>query len=360
MSKLFENVIRPTLFRLDAERAHELGLKALQLGLVKAGRSAEEELARAKEILGPIMRFGLEFANPLGIAAGFDKNALVVNQLATLGFGFVEVGTVTFEPQPGNPKPRLFRLPEDHALINRLGFNNDGAARIAQRLEKTKRQCIVGVNIGRNKEVPNEEAVENYLKTFETIHSVADYVAVNVSSPNTPNLRQLQSHENLEHLIDALQKRNNDLGAKPLLVKVAPDLDERRIESIVDVCIRLNMSGVIATNTTISRDGLRTLNTGQFGDGGLSGQPLAERSNEVIEQIYQYSKGRLPIIGVGGIFTAQDAFKKISRGASLVQAYTGFIYSGPSFPVDVVSGLARLLEQNGFSNLDEAIGSALK
>jgi dihydroorotate dehydrogenase len=358
MSKLFEKVIRPTLFRLDAERAHELGIKALELGLARPARVSDEEKARIKEVFGHITRFGLEFENPLGIAAGFDKNAIVVDQLAALGFGFVEVGTVTYEAQPGNPKPRLFRLPDDKALINRLGFNNEGATVIAARLSMRKHECVVGVNIGRNKDVDNDDAIPNYLQTFNTVHAAADYIAINVSSPNTPNLRELQSPENLELLISELQKRNRQLGFKPLLVKIAPDLTVDEIDAIVDLCIRLGLSGIIATNTTTSRDGLKTLNAEKFGAGGLGGWPLAARSNQVIGQIYRHSKGELPIVGVGGVFTAQDAFDKIAAGASLVQAYTGFIYTGPSFAGSVVLGLADILKQRGFRSIDEAVGSA--
>lgn len=360
MSKFFQKVIRPALFRMEAERAHELGLKALQLGLAASGRISDGERNEISSILGPIRRFGIDFSNPLGIAAGFDKNGVVVDRLAGLGFGFVEVGTVTLEPQKGNTKPRLFRLPEDKALINRLGFNNDGAMRIADRLSKIDKRCVVGVNIGRNKAVSNEDAVENYLRTFETVHPVADYIVVNVSSPNTPNLRQLQSSENLESLIRALQERNTQLGRKPLLVKVAPDLDEPAIESIVDVSDRLEVSGIIATNTTVTREGLKTRSPDRFGEGGLSGRPLFKRSNQVIEQIYRYSNGGLPIIGVGGIFSADDAFEKITRGASLIQAYTGFIYSGPSFPTDILRGLAKIVRAKGFSSLDEAVGAGVK
>jgi dihydroorotate dehydrogenase len=360
MSKIFEKVIRPTLFRLDAERAHELGLKTLELGFVKTPRLTSKERERIKEAFGSIERFGLMFSNPLGIAAGFDKNGVVVNQLSTLGFGFVEVGTVTHEPQPGNPKPRLFRLLDDKALINRLGFNNDGAVRIAERLGSIDHKCVVGVNIGRNKEVANETAVENYLKTFEIVHPVADYIAVNVSSPNTPGLRDLQSAENLEHLLGSLQTRNSEMGSKPLLIKIAPDLDEASIESIVDLCLRLGVSGVIATNTTIARSRLRTRDVDKLGSGGLSGLPLQKLSNSIISQIYHYSHGRLPIIGVGGVFTAKDAFEKIAAGASLIQAYTGFIYSGPSFAHDIIVGLSEVIREHGFKSLDDAVGSAVR
>jgi dihydroorotate dehydrogenase len=360
MSKLFEKVIRPTLFRLDAERAHELGIKALELGLARAPRVSDEEKSRIKEIFGPINRFGLEFENPLGIAAGFDKNAVVFHQLTSLGFGFVEVGTVTYDAQPGNRKPRLFRLPDDRALINRLGFNNEGATVIAARLELRKRDRVVGVNIGRNKNVDNADAIGNYLQTFNTVHDAVDYIAVNVSSPNTPNLRDLQAPENLELLIGELQKRNRQLGSKPLLVKIAPDLADGDVHAIVDLCLRLNVSGIIATNTTISRDGLKTRNVEGFGSGGLSGRPLAERSNQVIAQIYRHSNGKLPIVGVGGVFSAQDAFDKFAAGASLVQAYTGFIYSGPSFAVNVLFGLAEILKERGFGSIDEAVGSGAR
>jgi dihydroorotate dehydrogenase len=265
-------------------------------------------------------------------------------------------------------------------LINRLGFNNDGAERIAERLAKGKRKCVVGVNIGKNKDVPDQDAIENYLACFERIHRVADYVAINVSSPNTPNLRDLQKPENLEELLRKLQERNSVLSsrfrgpkqegstklppeagthnAKPLLIKIAPDLSESEIEAIVDICSRFAVSGIIATNTTISREGLKTSNAKQFGSGGLSGKPLAERSNQVISAIYRYSKGKMPIIGVGGIFTAEDAFGKIAAGACLVQAYTGFIYTGPSFATDINAGLSKLIADRGFSHIDEVVGSA--
>ena len=378
---LYRTIIRPALFSLSGETAHEISIKTLKLGL---GLDSFQNLASKRfdaDIFGGIERFGLNFNNPLGIAAGFDKNGVVVNQLASLGFGFVEIGTVTFEPQPGNPKPRLFRLPDDNALINRLGFNNDGAEVVAERLKKINRKCIVGVNIGRNKDVSNEEATENYLKSFELVHPVADYIAVNISSPNTPNLRELQKADNLDELLGALQRRNTVLSsdvrsstfrwpaavdgppkggtpnAKPLLLKIAPDLTDGEIEAIVDIALRHEMSGIIATNTTISRDGLKTRDVDRIGAGGLSGRPLTKRSTEVISKIYKYSKGKLPIIGVGGIFTAVDAFEKIAAGASLIQAYTGFIYGGPSFAHDVNTGLAAILKERGFGSLDEAVGS---
>jgi dihydroorotate dehydrogenase len=355
MSLLWKKLIRPTLFRLDAERAHELGIKALQKGLAAPFYSNADDFE-----LGPIERFGLMFANPIGVAAGFDKNALVFNELASLGFGFVEVGTVTLKPQKGNERPRLFRLPEDQALINRLGFNNDGAAAIAQRLKDSRRGCVVGVNIGKNKDVPNEDAVENYLACFEIVHPVADYIAVNVSSPNTPGLRELQKAESLDELISALQLRNRELGAKPLLVKIAPDLKEDEVDTAVDICVQNGIAGMIATNTTISREGLKTRNVDSYGAGGLSGRPLGFRSTSVISRIYKRTSGELPIIGVGGIFTAEDAFEKIAAGASLIQAYTGFVYGGPRFPRDISNGLADILDKKGVATFDDAVGSGIR
>ena len=353
--KIYEKLIRPILFNISPETAHEFGIEALKFGLgSKFAQDFAAERFAGDESFGELERFGLKFNNPLGIAAGFDKNGTVVNQLAALGFGFVEVGTVTFNPQKGNEKPRLFRLPEDKALINRLGFNNEGAAKVVERLKKIKPRCVLGVNIGKNKDVPNEEAIENYLKSFDLAHEVADYIAVNVSSPNTPNLRELQKAGNLEELLGELQRRNLELSAKPLLVKIAPDLNESEIEAIVGIAQKLNLSGIVATNTTISRENLKTkINE----TGGLSGKPLQKVSNDVIKKIYQYSNGKLPVIGVGGIFTAEDAFAKITCGASLLQAYTGFVYQGYGFAREINSRLAEILRTKGFANLDEAVGS---
>ncbi|HQU83043.1 MAG TPA: quinone-dependent dihydroorotate dehydrogenase [Pyrinomonadaceae bacterium] len=350
---LYEKLIRPFLFTIAPETAHEIGIESLKIGLSSEAAQNFASKKFAVENFGEIERFGLKFKNPLGIAAGFDKNGIVVNQLAALGFGFVEVGTVTFKPQNGNEKPRLFRLPEDKALINRLGFNNQGTEKVVERLKKLNPKCVLGVNIGKNKDVPNNEAIENYLKSFDLAHEVADYIAVNVSSPNTPNLRELQKAENLEELLKELQKRNKELSAKPLLVKIAPDLNEAEIEAIVDIVSRLGLSGIIATNTTISRENLKSkINE----TGGLSGKPVREKSTEVIKKIYKYSNGKIPIIGVGGIFTAEDAFEKIAAGACLLQAYTGFIYQGISFAKEINSALNRILREKGFANLDEAVG----
>lgn len=356
MSKIYSKIIRPILFKLPTETAHEYGMEALKIGLSSkfARRIISERLSG--ESCKELSRFGLTFNSPLGIAAGFDKNGVAVNQLAALGFGFVEVGTVTYDPQSGNEKPRLFRLPEDQALINRLGFNNEGTEKVVERLKKIKPNCVLGVNIGKNKNVPNEEAVENYLKSFDLASPVADYIAVNVSSPNTPNLRQLQKSENLEELLSALQNRNRELSSKPLLVKIAPDLSESEIEAVSDIAVRLNLAGIIATNTTIDRTKLKTADVKRFGDGGLSGKPVRKRSTEVVSKIFSYSNGKIPIIGVGGVFTAADAYEKIAAGACLVQAYTGFIYQGFTFARDINRGLFEILKNKGCKSLDDAIG----
>jgi dihydroorotate dehydrogenase len=360
MSRIYEKLLRPALFNLQAETAHELGIEALRIGLSTAAAQKLAAKRFAVEPFGEVERFGLKFRNPIGIAAGFDKNGKVVNQLAAVGFGFVEVGTITYEPQPGNEKPRLFRLPQDRALINRLGFNNEGAVAVVERLKSIKPACILGVNIGKNKTVAIEEATENYLKSFELAHSIADYIAVNISSPNTPNLRELQQAENLEELLSALQRRNMELGLRPLLVKIAPDLEETDIESIVNICLKHHVAGIIATNTTVRRDGLRTPKIEGVSTGGLSGQPLANLSNRIIGSVYRHSKERLPIIGVGGIFTPEDAFQKIASGASLLQVYTGFVYQGISLARDLNLGLGAILKERGFATLDEAVGSAVK
>jgi len=352
MGILWEKLARRAMFRFDAETAHELGIRALRSGLAAPNYSDASGLG-----VEPISRFGLRFPNPVGVAAGFDKNAVAVNPLASLGFGFVEVGTVTHHAQPGNPKPRMFRLPEDQALINRLGFNNEGAVAVAERLSKLKRKCIVGVNIGKNKDVPIEEATENYLACFELLAPHADYVAINISSPNTLNLRELQKSENLEELLAALSKAADD--RVPLVVKIAPDLSEAEIEAAVDICSNNGIAGIIATNTTIGREGLTSSSVDSIGMGGLSGKPLRQKANEVVETVYRYSKGRLPIIGVGGVFSGDDAFEKIAAGASLVQAYTGFIYGGPTFARDVNLRLAEILKERGFSTIDQAVGSGV-
>lgn len=301
----------------------------------------------------------------MGLAAGFDKNGTAAQALAALGFGFIEVGSVTSERQPGNPRPRLFRLPRDRALINRAGFNNCGAKELADNIRRKRPDCVVGVNIGKSLRVEIEDAVADYLESFEAVYDVADYIAINVSSPNTPKLRELQRPEMLTNLIERLQEQNVELackyglhGPRPLLLKIAPDLSEAEIESIVDVAVSNNIAGIIATNTSIGRDGLQTprAELDACGEGGLSGAPLRRRSDQVIALIYRLTRGALPIIGVGGVFTAKDAWEKICAGASLIQLYTGFIYEGPNVARQINEGLAETLKREGFDSLDEAVG----
>src|SRR5215207_1226079 len=350
---VYRSLLRPLLFRLPAETAHELALHSLSL--------VPPSLI-AKRVDDPaliITRFGLTFKNPVGLAAGFDKNGVALQPLAALGFGFIEAGTVTYHPQPGNARPRLFRLSEDQALINRAGFNNEGAAAFAQRVELQRPDCVLGVSIGKSKITPLAEATDDYLKSFELVYKVADYIAVNVSSPNTPQLRELQQSEQLSSLLSALQARRRELQKEvPLLVKLSPDLDRRGLEMIVDVVERLKIDGIIATNTTVSRDNLRTDRTrvAACGEGGLSGKPLANRSTTVIAQLYEMTGGRIPLIGVGGIFNAEDAWEKISAGASLVQLYTGLIYQGPGIAHQINKGLSDILAREGFASLDAAVG----
>lgn len=357
MGLVWEKIIRPAAFRLDAEHAHEAALKSLRFAL-----STKKAKQFARKVFNPgdwpaVERFGLKFPGPIGLAAGFDKNALAVEPLESLGFGFIEVGTVTLRPQAGNPKPRLFRLEEDLALLNRMGFNNDGSDAVASRLSKLRCKCPIGVNIGRNKDVANEDAVEDYVKVFEIVAPHADYVAINVSSPNTPGLRNLQEAGLLDRLLAALSSSNRELSApKPIMVKLSPDLDEDQIHEIADVCLSNEVSGIIATNTTLSRSGLKTQGNLLYEEGGISGRPLGKLSNQVISTLYRHLGKRIAIIGVGGIMSAQDAFEKIASGASLLQVYTGFIYGGPSFPSSLSLGLLEIIEKMGFSSLEEAVG----
>jgi dihydroorotate dehydrogenase len=350
---VYRSLVRPLLFRLPAETAHELALHSL---------SFVPPRLIAKRINHPeliIKRFGLTFPNPIGLAAGFDKNGVALRPLAALGFGFIEAGTVTHHPQPGNPRPRLFRLSEDQALINRAGFNNEGAEAFARRVAEHRPNCVLGVSIGKSKITPLENAIEDYLASFEHVYNVADYVAINVSSPNTPQLRELQQSRQLEALLSALQARRRELQKPvPLLVKLSPDLDRRKLEAIVDVIERLEIDGIIATNTTVSRDNLRTDGgrVAACGEGGLSGKPLKDRATRMIAELYQLTGGRIPLIGVGGIFTAEDAWEKIAAGASLVQLYTGFIYQGPRIPQEINEGLLKIMDREGFANLDAAVG----
>jgi dihydroorotate dehydrogenase len=362
---IYRSLLRPILFRLPPETAHELALHSL--GFLLRTRAVRNFIAERTTALplGQLGRFGLLFANPVGLAAGFDKNGTAAQALAALGFGFVEVGSVTSEPQPGNPRPRLFRLPRDRALINRAGFNNCGARQLAANIKRRRPDCVLGVNIGKSRRAAIEDAIPDYLETLDAVYDVADYVAINVSSPNTPNLRELQRPDLLANLLQGMQERNRELAQKyrlskprPLLLKIAPDLTEAEIESIVEVAINNTIAGIIATNTTVVRNGLRTPGprVDACGEGGLSGAPLRLRSNEVIALISRLTRGKLPIIGVGGVFTAEDAWEKICAGASLIQLYTGFIYEGPFVARRINEGLAQILKREGFSSVDEAVG----
>jgi dihydroorotate dehydrogenase len=331
---LYKELIRPALFRLNAEKAHHFTFDAIKrmfrmpgFAGIASSLYALDNNKLEREV------FGLKFSNPVGLAAGFDKDAKLVDELAAFGFGFIEIGTVTPRPQAGNEKPRLFRLPQDSALINRMGFNNEGVVEAAQRLKKRKTNIIIGGNIGKNKLTPNEEAVADYLYCLDQLHEVVDYFVVNVSSPNTPGLRELQEKKPLTELLQAIQQRNKEKAKpRPVLLKIAPDLTWSQLDDIIDIVATTRIDGVIATNTTISRDNLKTPATqvSNIGMGGLSGKPLTSRSTEVVRYLCKQSGGAFPVIGVGGIHSAQDAQEKLDAGAALVQLYTGFIYEGPA------------------------------
>lgn len=359
---VYRSLLRPLLFRLPPETSHHLALQSLRFA--RPINSLIFKESKATSALN-IKLFGLNFTNPVGLAAGFDKDGIALPELAQLGFGHIEAGTVTFHPQPGNPRPRLFRLPKDQALINRAGFNNEGAAAFAEKVSNRRPKCVLGVSIGKSKITPLAQAVDDYLASFEIVYRVADYVAINVSSPNTPQLRELQQTDQLSALLTALQKRNFDLQQRwrrdvplPLLVKISPDVDRAELEKIVDVVTHQKIDGIIATNTTISRDNLKSSvsEVEECGQGGLSGKPIRKRSTEVISAIYRLTQGRIPIIGVGGVFNALDAWEKISAGASLVQLYTGFVYQGPCVARQINEGLLQLMNKNGFEKLEHAVG----
>ncbi|SDY54072.1 dihydroorotate oxidase A [Rhodonellum ikkaensis] len=291
--------------------------------------------------------FGLKFKNPVGLAAGFDKDGKLIDEMAMLGFGFIEIGTLTPVAQEGNPQPRLFRLPEDEALINRMGFNNGGVKEAVERLKKRKSDVLIGGNIGKNKVTPNESAVDDYLICLEELHPYVDYFVVNVSSPNTPNLRDLQEKEPLKKLLSAVKSANDQKGKpKPILLKIAPDLTNGQLDDIVEIVLETKIDGVIATNTTIDRSQLRTSpsKVAAFGAGGVSGKVLAKRSTEVIRYLSEKSNKAFPIIGVGGIYSAEDAIDKLEAGASLIQIYSGMIYEGPGLIKRIKKGIVRHLK----------------
>ncbi|MCS6796166.1 MAG: quinone-dependent dihydroorotate dehydrogenase [Raineya sp.] len=329
---MFYKIIRFFLFLLPAEKAHHFTFALLKvifrsnfLKTIFCKIYHYENPALARQVAG------LYFSNPVGLAAGFDKNAVAIDELATFGFGFIEIGTLTPKPQSGNPQPRLFRLRKDKAIINRMGFNNDGILQAIENLKKRKSDIIVGGNIGKNKDTPNEKALEDYLFCFEQLFDFVDYFVVNVSSPNTPNLRALQEKEPLKQILLTLQTENQKKErAKPIFLKIAPDLTPSQLDDIVEIVLEAQIAGVIATNTTIARENLKSRSSLCSEAGGLSGKPLRERATQVIAYLAQKAQKRFAIIGVGGIFSPHDAFEKLQAGADLVQIYTGLIYEGPS------------------------------
>lgn len=341
MYKLF----RPLLFLFQAETIHHFSIHFLKFVYKIPGGSQMirwlfnfQDSGLSKEILG------LTFKNRIGLAAGFDKNAIAVDELAALGFGFIEIGTLTPKPQAGNEKPRLFRLPADKAIINRMGFNNDGVGEAAKRLKKRKSKIIVGGNIGKNKDTPNEKAWDDYAQCFEALYPHVDYFVVNVSSPNTPGLRELQEKDPLKKLLTQILAFSRAREkVKPVLLKIAPDLTGEQLDDIISILKETGTDGVIATNTTISRDHLKTdpQTVEAMGSGGLSGEPLTKKSNEIISYLRQQLGPRYPIIGVGGIMSVEDAVEKLKAGADLIQIYTGFIYEGPGFVKRINKELAN-------------------
>jgi len=338
---MYRKIILPILFLFDPEKVHnftflffKISLNLPFVGFIIRKIYSVENKKLHKKI------FGLKFNNPVGLAAGFDKNAKLYNELNCFGFGFIEIGTITPEPQKGNSKKRLFRLVDDKGIINRMGFNNDGMCKITTRLKKNK-NVLIGGNIGKNKSTPNNQAVSDYLLCFNYLHDFVDYFVVNVSSPNTPNLRELQNKKPLIDILKSLKDENiKKQKPKPILLKISPDLSKNNLSDIVDIVLSLKIDGIIATNTTIQRNSLKSKNMNE--SGGLSGKPISERSNEVIRYISEKSKGSIPIIGVGGIHSAQDAIDKINAGADLVQIYTGFIYEGPSLVRSINKALVQM------------------
>lgn len=339
----YERLVRPALFRLDPERAHDLALGGLAAASAVAGLIQRRRHKTAESDCSTTV-FGIDFPSRVGVAAGLDKDGRALRAWPLLGFGFVEVGTVTGQPQPGNPAPRLFRLPADGAIVNRMGFNNAGAAALAVRLHRLGPLPVpLGISLGKSKVTPVEDAVDDYLSSLRLLHAFADYVVVNVSSPNTPGLRSLQDRAALTTLVDRLVAESRVLAGSarpaPLLVKVAPDLGDQALEEVVDVCLGHQVSGLVATNTTLDRSGLRHPHPAADETGGLSGPPLATRALDVVRRIRAQAGDRLPIVGVGGISGPDDALRMVDAGASLVQLYTGLIYQGPG----LVRRVARAL-----------------
>ena len=370
MSWFYRNAVRPLLFSRDSEEVHRATLAGLSsVARVPLLCDAVQTFCGSEEL--PVETLGMRFPNPVGLAAGMDKYAEAVPIWRSMGFGFSELGGVTCQEQEGNPLPRVFRGAEDESLVNRMGFNNPGAQSMAESLGQWRARGLwpahpVGVNLGKSKTTPLEEAARDYAESFRLLKPFADFFVVNVSSPNTPNLRQLQDKAALDSILAAIQKENRPSAsggaAKPVLVKVAPDLSWEALDEIVDLVLARKVSGIVATNTTVTRPeavsaGLRRTYAEA---GGLSGKPLRSRSTEVIRHLWKQTKGRVPLIGVGGIFNTDDAWEKITEGATLIELYTGLVYEGPTLARQLVEGLRKRLEEGGFDSIQDAVGSAHK
>lgn len=342
---MYKLLIKPIFFLFQPETIHHFVFKSIKMLFAIPGiKSIVKSIYQVNDKRLERNLFGLKFKNPVGLAAGFDKDAKLFDELGCFGFGFVEIGTLTPKPQPGNDKPRLFRLPEDEALINRMGFNNEGVETAVERLKRRNSEVIIGGNIGKNKVTPNEEAESDYLTCFEALFDYVDYFVVNVSSPNTPNLRALQDKEPLTALLKSVMSANNKKSKpKPVLLKIAPDLNFQQLDDIIEIVKETGINGVIATNTTIDRSMLKSkAEAEKIGAGGLSGKPLTEHSTEIIRYLIEKSGNAFPVIGVGGIHSAKDAIDKINAGASLIQIYSGFIYEGPGLIKEINKALLKL------------------
>jgi dihydroorotate dehydrogenase len=349
--------LRRALFLVPAERVHTLVFAGLR-GATSVG-VARRRLRRALAPTDPLLTstvFGVQFPGPLGLAAGFDKDGRGLDTWGALGFGYAEVGTVTAQAQPGNPQPRLFRLAADRALLNRMGFNNHGAGELALQLARRHPEVPIGVNIGKTKVTPPDRAVDDYRASARLLGPLATYLVVNVSSPNTPGLRDLQAVESLRPILEGVLAETTT----PVLVKIAPDLSDQDVDDIADLAVELGLAGIVATNTTVSRAGLTTLGADSLGSGGISGPPVAARSLEILRRLYARAGDRLVLISVGGIETADDAWERIVSGATLLQGYTGFIYAGGTWARDIHAGVARRLRDGGFASLTDAVGSATR
>lgn len=347
--------LRRALFLVAPERIHTWVFATLRAATVLPWprRALKRWLGPRDPLLASTV-FGVRFPGPLGLAAGFDKNGSGLRTWGALGFGYAEVGTVTAQAQPGNPKPRMFRLPEDHAVLNRMGFNNHGAGELALKLARHQPDVPIGVNIGKTKLTPADEAVQDYAASARLLGPLASFVVVNVSSPNTPGLRDLQAVQSLRPILTAVLAETST----PVLVKIAPDLSDQDVDEIADLAVELGLAGIVATNTTVSREGLATPDVAALGPGGVSGRPVAMRSAEVLRRLYRRVGDRLVLISVGGIETADDAWDRIVSGASLLQGYTGFVYGGGLWAKGIHDGIARRLHEGGFASLADAVGSA--